>query len=709
MKWRGSRQTLPRGMVLQAPRRRLLLPLDCPTSCPSSPRPTASTSTEQLQPTLDRGCAGYVWRAWRQLAADQLDTRWREDGLAATLGVVPRHRRLLACLVDMLVEDGALRRSNGWLEPAPAVPVADPDAELARLEAAWPRVSAHLAMTKRCAGSLAGVLRGTIDPLHLLFEGGSLAAAEALYQETPAARAFNTLVRHAVDAVIATRGAGRLRVLEIGAGTGGTTTSVLPTLPPDQSEYTFTDLSPAFLLRAQEKFRAFPFVRYQTLDIEHDPIAQGFSAGAFDLILAANVLHATSDLRATLRHVSQLLAPDGTLVLLEGTRSERWVDLTFGLTEGWWRFTDTDLRTHGPAVNADVWRRVLHDAGFNVAIVPTSETAIPGSPLVVIVASRHATSVPGAHGRERWLVSAEDDEEAASVVAAIDDALGEVARATLDWSSRGEVAARLREASAGEPLNVVCVWKPPVSASIATEAARVSRDATTLVQGALDALAPIRLWWVTRGAQPADGNAAPGGAVAHAALWGLGRVVGLEHPAIWGGLIDLDPGVSLRDQSDLLCAVLRRQDGEDQVAVRAGRCLAPRLRRCGRVDGHARVRIGRELSRDRRPRRSRVARGALARRSRRPASRAGRPTRSPRRGVAARIRLRPPAWRLSVSSARGVLVWRSSKRMCPIRRRATPCWPASDTNGPRCEASCMAPSTCPSERSLSSMATPSIG
>ena len=104
-------------------------------------------------------------------------------------------------------------------------------------------------------------------------------------------------------------------------------------LPPDRTEYVFTDVSPLFLAKAEDRFREYGFVRYQLLDIERDPQTQGLAGQQFDVIVAANVLHATQDLRETLQHVKQLLAPGGLLVLLEGTGPQRWVDITFGLTD----------------------------------------------------------------------------------------------------------------------------------------------------------------------------------------------------------------------------------------------------------------------------------------------------------------------------------------------------------------------------------------
>src|SRR5205085_5444328 len=131
-----------------------------------------------------------------------------------------------------------------------------------------------------------------------------------------------------------------LRVLEIGAGTGGTTSFVLPALPAARTKYVFSDLSPLFLARAQERMADYPFVDYRILDIERAPDAQGFDSDGFDLVIAANVLHATRDLGETLANVRRLVRPGGELLLLEGTRPQRWIDLTFGLTDGWWRFAD---------------------------------------------------------------------------------------------------------------------------------------------------------------------------------------------------------------------------------------------------------------------------------------------------------------------------------------------------------------------------------
>jgi len=106
-------------------------------------------------------------------------------------------------------------------------------------------------------------------------------------------------------------------VLEVGGGTGGTTLHVLPCLNAQQTEYVFTDVSNVFLSKAAKRFEAYPFVRYRVLDIGSDPDFRVFSPHGFDVVIAANVLHATSDLHSTLERVRKLIAPHGLLVLLE--------------------------------------------------------------------------------------------------------------------------------------------------------------------------------------------------------------------------------------------------------------------------------------------------------------------------------------------------------------------------------------------------------
>ena len=171
-----------------------------------------------------------------------------------------------------------------------------------------------------------------------------------------------------------------LRILEVGAGTGGATAALLDALPEGAARYCFTDLSQLFLAAAAKRF-ARADLQFARLDIEQDPQPQGFAPESLDLIVAANVLHATSDVRQSLAHIRGLLAPGGVLVLVETTEARRWVDIVFGLTEGWWRFADRDLRPDHPLLSRTRWLEVLAEAGFTADALPAGEIVLAQKPL----------------------------------------------------------------------------------------------------------------------------------------------------------------------------------------------------------------------------------------------------------------------------------------------------------------------------------------
>lgn len=136
----------------------------------------------------------------------------------------------------------------------------------------------------------------------------------------------------------------RGKILEIGGGTGGTTRYALSALGTDDSRvgplatsYDFTDISSGFFEAAQEKFKDWKdLVRYKKLDIEQDPVKQGFENGTYDLIIACQVLHATKSMDNTMANVRNLLKPGGKLVIMETTKDQEDMQLVFGLLPGWW-------------------------------------------------------------------------------------------------------------------------------------------------------------------------------------------------------------------------------------------------------------------------------------------------------------------------------------------------------------------------------------
>ncbi len=291
------------------------------------------------------------------------------------LKILPQHERLVSAMFDMMAQDGVLEKTGDGFKVAKTPESENLENEFEKLLADFPQCGAEIGMTGRCGNGLPAALRGEIEPLQLLFPDGEMADAEKLYQDAPAPKVYNLLVQNAVEQIVSRiPKARKFRVLEIGAGTGGTTSHVLPVFPADQVEYTFTDISQLFLTKAAKKFGDYPFVEYRTLDVGGDLQAQGFDFHHFDMIVAANVLHATPKLRETFANVKKLLAPGGALVLLEGTERRRFGDLTVGLTDGWWAFDDGELRPDYALLSHEKWLSFLAEEGFeNIISLPDGD------------------------------------------------------------------------------------------------------------------------------------------------------------------------------------------------------------------------------------------------------------------------------------------------------------------------------------------------
>ncbi|KAK6206913.1 beta-ketoacyl synthase domain-containing protein [Colletotrichum tabaci] len=213
--------------------------------------------------------------------------------------------------------------------------------------------------------ALADILAGDRDPLDVIF-GDKL--AEDVYSNGLGSRRCYAQLSRYLDALAHANPA--MSILEIGAGTGGATRPVMATLTRGggrrYKHYDFTDISPSFFEQAKENFRGeLAHMGFRVLNVEKDPVAQGFEAGRYDVVVAANVLHATRAMDETLRNARKLLKPGGRLLLFEIINTEVLLgSFCFGVLPGWWLSEDED-RVWGPLMSPASWHRHLVSAGFS--------------------------------------------------------------------------------------------------------------------------------------------------------------------------------------------------------------------------------------------------------------------------------------------------------------------------------------------------------
>jgi acyl transferase domain-containing protein/SAM-dependent methyltransferase len=364
------------------------------------------------QGPLDLNAASYPakWDCLARLTTAHAVRTFRDAGLFARSG---ESRTLDAVLVEARISNTYRHLVHRWLERLAArgllsvngsvytSKTALPEPDLAALWVEAERLFTDntqlLAYVRHCGALVGPVLRGQESPLETLFPGGSPELAQNLYERSATMRYVNGIAAAAFGALNRNAPPGRtLRVLEVGGGTGGTTASLLPMLAGDRTRYVFSDVSELFLDRARERFAAYPFIEYRLFDLEKEPQTQGYSPESFDVIVSANAVHASRNLRLSLQRLRELLAPGGVLVLVESTVHLDWFDMTTGLIEGWQSFAD-DLRTDNPLLPAQTWLEALQTAGFaSSAAFPEAGSIAAELGQHVLVASVAGTLAGGA-------------------------------------------------------------------------------------------------------------------------------------------------------------------------------------------------------------------------------------------------------------------------------------------------------------------------
>ena len=267
-------------------------------------------------------------------------------------------------------------------------------------------LSPQVALVESCLRALTRVLTGKQPATDLLFGGANAHLVERIYRGNPAADFFNSALQAVIVAYIETRlseePAAQIRLLEIGAGTGGTTADLLPRLDrfhDNINEYCYTDISRAFLAHAEDRYaRGHSYLTTRLFDVSRPIGLQGIEGDRYDLVLATNVLHATSDIRRALRNAKAAMRRNGLLVLNELSAGSLFAHLTFGLLEGWWMHEDSSIRIPGcPGLHPRDWVAVLSDEGFGSVLFPAESAHRAGQQIVVAesdgIVSQRSSSV----------------------------------------------------------------------------------------------------------------------------------------------------------------------------------------------------------------------------------------------------------------------------------------------------------------------------
>ncbi|WP_051829853.1 MULTISPECIES: type I polyketide synthase [Streptomyces] len=358
-----------------------------------------STVPARLREDFDRLAALRAAAFLRTAGVDTTAGRtYTPEDLVGRLRPAGPYRKLLDALLHMLRESGVLAREGDLLRFTGSGADAAEEARLTRsVTERHPSLAKDLELLDTCLAGCADVLRGDTDGTAVLTPDGRTdltAGVLETHMDEGDFALYRTLLAEHVAELARAAGGRPFRILEAGAGRGRLTWTVAEALRGIPGvRYHVTDLGRSFVLEAEREAarRGIDFMSFGVLDIGQavDPVALG---GAFDVVLAFNVLHIPADLRECTRHVRRLLAPGGLLCALETVRMPWASELSVGLLPQWWAFAD-DLRRNSPILPADRWRELLVSEGFDeVRVLSDDRADQPLIPHALIVGRRPAAS-----------------------------------------------------------------------------------------------------------------------------------------------------------------------------------------------------------------------------------------------------------------------------------------------------------------------------
>ncbi|HEY1354348.1 MAG TPA: SDR family NAD(P)-dependent oxidoreductase [Ktedonobacteraceae bacterium] len=559
--------------------------------------------TYELAP-VELLCQTYILNALRDLGWNpQAGESFDLPSLRQHLEIAVRYEAVLGAWCRFLTQQGLLTSgADGWtVGQLPARSEADD--LLPELLRAYPGAHADFILLARCGRHLPAILSGKVEPPALLFSEEALMYTEHFFESGVAYREANSSLQAVVAQIVKhlppTR---QLRILEIGAGTGGTTAwllSALCTLPADQVVYVFSDSSQAALTRAQQKYQQYPFMRYQQLDSQRGLDQQEFGAHGYDLIVATRAFVGASDRLSVLRQIRQLLAEQGLLaVLAEADPLSPAPLLITGL------LATSPL----PVLSSSAWVQTLQAAGLSEAA--GIESKKPRSDVSLFLAREprathpETTQAPAARkalpGR-KWVLFA-DSHGLAGRLAENIEAQGEVALLVEKGQTYQRLAERrfmirpgsledtrqLLDTLQAEELlgeQIVYLWGNERLDSEQTSAQALRSLVVTASWGVVALVQSLvksewhplpRLWIVTTGAQAPESTQMR--TIEQAPLYGLSRVIHHEHPELGCTLIDIGTTPDL-EMLNALYEEMQAQESESELLLRPGARYVNRVRR----------------------------------------------------------------------------------------------------------------------------------
>ncbi|GME26007.1 BcPKS16, polyketide synthase [Neofusicoccum parvum] len=331
----------------------------------------------------------YILEAFRAIGADVWRLATGEP--MPEVNHLPKHAKVVQRFFDILAKHDIIKKDgNGFVRSSGKCPTDSSGALLSSFVDEFPAYRCEAALISLTGSKLAGCLIGTDDPVALLFgSSNSQRVLEDFYTNSPMLATLTELLVDIITRVVAGSGSNTVKIVEVGAGFGGTTKRLAAALESISRpvQYTFTDIASTLVRNAVKKLAKYEWMEFHSLNLEHE--APERMKGSFDIAIGTNCVHATKNRAATMSRIRELLNEDGFAVLSEVTQIIDWYDIVYGLLEGWWMSNDADYPLQPP----ESWMRSFTEAGFTSVTYSQGPTAEANSQRLLL-ASKKLLKIP---------------------------------------------------------------------------------------------------------------------------------------------------------------------------------------------------------------------------------------------------------------------------------------------------------------------------
>lgn len=349
-----------------------------------------------LEESLNTLCSSYIYNYFKENNIDmRVGNIYDKDKLKHMLKVTSKFEKFYEYMINELEKDNVIDITNNKIQILQDK-IQSPSILKRNLDKTYPDFKGLTRLLEHCVNHYSRALRGEIEAISVLYPGGSADLLRDTARNTiehDNRRVYLLLVQEILSTIASNTSGKKLRILEVGGGGGTLTRAIVPGLEHAPVEYYFTDIGKSFVIHAEQEAakHGIDFMQFGLLDISRNPEMQRYTPHSFDIILGLDVVHATSNIEETLENLKTLLAPNGLLCLIETVKKQRWIEMIWGLAEGWWSFTDEHLRRDSPLLSLDTWETVLQQHGFqSVKAFPQRAEQRLETDFGLIVAQQHA-------------------------------------------------------------------------------------------------------------------------------------------------------------------------------------------------------------------------------------------------------------------------------------------------------------------------------